>query len=49
MRDVPLAEKVDMKFMHVNVLKNIARMTRRVRVVIMSHSYFRVNLHSVVA
>ena len=28
-RDVPLEKKVDMKYMQVNVLRNIARMTKR--------------------
>ena len=49
MRDMPLTKKVDMKRMQVNVLKNIATMTRRLCVLIMSHTHFRVNLHSVVA
>ena len=48
-RDVPLAKKVDMKCMQVNKLKNIVTMTRRLCVLIMSHTHFRVNLHSVVA
>ena len=39
-RDVPLAKKVDMKCMPVNVLKNIARMTRTLCVLIMSHTHF---------
>ena len=47
-REVPLEKKVDMKCMQVSVLKNIARMTRRVFFT-MSHVRFRVNLHSVVA
>ena len=47
--DVPVKEKVDMKCIQVNVLKNIARMTRRFYVHIMSHKRFRVNLHSLVA
>ena len=47
-RDVPLVKKVDMKCMQVNVLKNIARMTRRLCVIIMSYTHFRVNLLSVV-
>ena len=49
MREVPVDKKVDLKFMQVNVLKNIARMTRRLYVLVMSHTRFRVNLHSVVA
>ena len=48
-REVPIKKKVDMKCIQVNVLKNIARMTRRLYVHIMSHKRFRVNLHSVVA
>ena len=48
-RDVPLAKKVDIDCMQVNVLKNIARMARRLCVLIMSYTHFRVNLHSVVA
>ena len=48
-RDLPLAKNVDMKCMQVNVLKSIARITRRLCVLIMSHTHFRVNLHSAVA
>ena len=48
-REVPVKKKVDMKCIQVNALKNIARMTRRLYVHIMSHKRFRVNLHSVVA
>ena len=48
-RDVPLAKNVGMKCMQVNKLKNIVTMTRRLCVLIMSHTHFRVNLHSVVA
>ena len=48
-RQVSVAKKVDMKCIQVNVLKNVARMTRRLYVVIMSHTRFRMNLHSVVA
>ena len=44
-RELPVEKKVDMKFMQVNVLKDIARMTRRLYVLIMSHTRFRVNLH----
>ena len=47
--EVPLEKKSDMKCMQVNVLKNIARMTRRLYVLIMPHTRFRLNLHSVVA
>ena len=47
--NMPLEKKVDMKCMRVNVLKNIARVTRRLCVFIMSHTHFRLNLHSVVA
>ena len=39
-RNVALEKKVDMKFIEVDVLKNIARMTRRLCVLIMSHSHF---------
>ena len=42
--NMPLEKKVDMKYMRVNVLKNIARVTRRLCAFIMSHTYFRVNL-----
>ena len=45
-REVLVEKKVDMKFVQVNVLKNIAR---RLYVLIMSHTRFRVNLHSAVA
>ena len=49
-REVPVEKKVDMKCIQVNVLKNIVRMTNmRLYVLIMSHTCFRVNLHSVVA
>ena len=48
-REVPVKKKVDMKCIQVNVLKNIARMARRLNVHIMSHKRFRVNLHSAVA
>ena len=48
-RDIPLEKKVDMKCMQVNVLKNIAGITRILCVLIMSHMHFRVNQHSVVA
>ena len=47
--NMSLEKKVNMKCMWVNVLKNIARVTRRLCVFIMSHTHFRVNLHSVVA
>ena len=47
--NMPLEKKVDMKCMRVNVLKNIARVKRRLRVFIMSVTHFRVNLHSIVA
>ena len=46
-REVPVDKKVD--FIRVNVLENIARMTRTLYVLVMSHTRFRVNLHSVVA
>ena len=48
-KEVPLEKKVDTKCMQVNVLKNIARMTRRLYVLIMPHTRFKLNLHSVVA
>ena len=44
-----LEKKVDMKCMQLNAIKNTARVTRRLCVFIMSHTRFRVNLHSVVA
>ena len=48
--NTPLEKKVDMKCMRVNVLKNIARVTRRlcVRILEWVYTLFRVNLHSVV-
>ena len=42
LRNVPLAEKIDMKCMKVNVVKNKARITRRLCILIMSHTHFRV-------
>ena len=48
-REVPVDKKVDLKFFQVNVLENIARMTRRLYVLVVSHTRFRVNLHSGVA
>ena len=48
-REVPVKKKVDMKCIQVNALKNIARITRRLYVHIMSHERFRVNPHSIVA
>ena len=48
-REVSVDKKVDLKFIQVTLLKNIARMTRRLYVLVMSHARFRVNLHSVVA
>ena len=39
-RNVALEKKVDIKCIEVDVLKNIARMTRRLCVLIMSHSHF---------
>ena len=47
--NIPLEKKVDMKCMRVNVLKSMARVTRRLCVFIMLHMHFRVNLLSVVA
>ena len=46
--EVSVDKKDDLKFIQVSVLKNIARMTRRLYVLVMSHMRFRVNLHSVV-
>ena len=46
--NMPLEKKVDMKCMRVNVLKNIAMVTRTLCTFIMSHTHFRVNLHSAV-
>ena len=46
LRGVPLEKKVDMKCMQVNILKNIATMTRRLYALIMPHTRFRLNLHS---
>ena len=46
--EVPLEKKVDMKCIQVNVLKIIARMTRRLYILVMPHSRFRLNIHSVV-
>ena len=46
-REMPVDKKVDLKFIKVTLLKNIARMTRRLYVLVMSHTRFRVNLHSV--
>ena len=43
-----LEKKVDLKCMELNALKNIARMTRRLCVLIMSHTHFKVNLRFVV-
>ena len=48
-REVPVDKKVDLKYIQVKVLKNIARMTRRLYVLVISHTCFRVNLQSVVA
>ena len=48
-REVPLEKKVDMKGMQVNIIKNIARVPRRLYVLIMLHPHVRLNLHSVVA
>ena len=48
-REVSVNKKIDLNFIQVNVLKNIARMTRKLYVLAMSHMRFRVNLHSVVA
>ena len=49
MRVVSVNKKVDLKFIQVNILKNMARMTRRLYVLVMSHMHLRVNLHSAVA
>ena len=48
-REVPVDKKVDLKLIQVTLLKNIARMARRLYVLVMSHTRFRVNLHSVLA
>ena len=47
-RDVSVDKKVDLTFIQVNLLENIATMTGRLYVLVMSHTCFRVNLHSVV-
>ena len=47
--EMSVDKKVDLKFIQVTSLKNIARMTRRLYVLVMSHTRFRVNLHSVIA
>ena len=48
-REVSVDKKVDLKFIQIILLKNIARMARRLYIHVMSHTRFRVNLHSVVA
>ena len=48
-REVSVDKKVDLKFIKVTLLKNIARMTRRLYNLVMSYTRFRVDLHSVVA
>ena len=48
MREVSVEKKVDLKFIQVTLLKNTTRMTKRLFVLVMSHTRFRVNLHSVV-
>ena len=45
----PLEKKVDMKRILVNELRNIAGITRRLCILIIFHTRFRVNLHFVVA
>ena len=45
-RKLPFEKKVDMKCMQVNVLKNKVRTTRRLCVLIMSHTKFGVNLEA---
>ena len=40
-----LEKNVDIKCMQLNALQNIARMTRRLCVLIMSRAHFKVNLH----
>ena len=47
--EVSVDKKVDLKFIQVNVLNNIARMARGLYILAMSHPCFRGNLHSVVA
>ena len=42
-----LEKKVDWQCMELNALKNIPRMTRRLCVLIMSHTHFKVNLRFV--
>ena len=48
-REVSVDKKVDLKFIQVNVLKNIARITRRLYVLVISHTRFRMNLLSAFA
>ena len=48
-REMPLEKKVDVKYMQVNVLKNIASITRTLHVFIMPKTRFRLKLHSVTA
>ena len=48
-REVHVEKKVDMKCIQVNLLKNVSRMTRRLYVLIMLHTRFRVNPYSAVA
>ena len=48
-REVSVDKKVDLKFIQVNVVKNLGRTTKRLYVLVMSRTRFRVNLHSVVA
>ena len=49
MGEVSVDKKVDLKFIQVTLHKIIARMIRRLYVFVISHTLFRVNLHSVVA
>ena len=49
MGEVSADKKVDLKFIQVTLHKIIATVTRRLFVFVMSHTIFRVNLHSVVA
>ena len=49
MREVSVDKKVDLKFIQVNVLENITRMIKKLYVLAMSHTRFRVILHSAVA
>ena len=47
-REVSVDKKADLKFIQINVVKNVARMTRRLYVLVVLRTRFRVNLHFVV-